>query len=166
MHIPINWLGEYVELPQGVTGEQVAADLVRLGFEEESLGAQMITGPLVVGKVLSREPDLEIVGEAANGREAVKLCRRFEPDLVELIQGNEIFVGRTRGVGTMTPEQALEMGLTGPPLRCTGVDFDVRDGELFHGSGELAWAAGICPLLGPWRYGAVALVHARGLEPR
>ena len=32
---------------------------------------------------------------------------------------------------------------------------DVRDGELFHGSGEWAWAAGICPLLGPWRYGAV-----------
>src|ERR687896_2211749 len=27
---------------------------------------------------------------------------------------------------------------------------DVRDGELFHGSGEWAWAAGICPLLGPW----------------
>ena len=26
---------------------------------------------------------------------------------------------------------------------------DVRDGELFHGSGEWAWAAGICPLLGP-----------------
>ncbi len=38
---------------------------------------------------------------------------------------------------------------------------DVRDGELFHGSGEWAWAAGICPLLGPWRYGAVALVQAR-----
>ena len=31
---------------------------------------------------------------------------------------------------------------------------DVRDGELFHGSGEWAWAAGIAPLLGPWRYGA------------
>ena len=26
---------------------------------------------------------------------------------------------------------------------------DVQDGELFHGSGEWAWAAGICPLLGP-----------------
>ena len=38
---------------------------------------------------------------------------------------------------------------------------DVRDGELFHGSGEWAWAAGICPLLGPWRYGAVAFVYAR-----
>jgi acetyl-CoA synthetase len=44
---------------------------------------------------------------------------------------------------------------------------DVRDGELFHGSGEWAWAAGIAPLLGPWRYGAVALVQARkgGYEP-
>ena len=28
---------------------------------------------------------------------------------------------------------------------------DVRDGELFHGMGEWAWAAGICPLIGPWR---------------
>lgn len=44
---------------------------------------------------------------------------------------------------------------------------DLRDGELFHGSGEWAWAAGICPLLGPWRYGAVALVQAReaGYDP-
>jgi acetyl-CoA synthetase len=44
---------------------------------------------------------------------------------------------------------------------------DVRDGELFHGSGEWAWAAGICPLLGPWRYGAVQFVHARkgGYDP-
>ena len=43
----------------------------------------------------------------------------------------------------------------------------MRDGELFHGSGEWAWAAGICPLLGPWRYGAVALVQARkgGYDP-
>ena len=43
----------------------------------------------------------------------------------------------------------------------------MRDGELFHGSGEWAWAAGIAPLLGPWRYGAVALVQARkgGYDP-
>ena len=44
---------------------------------------------------------------------------------------------------------------------------DVREGELFHGSGEWAWAAGICPLLGPWRYGAVQFVYARkgGFDP-
>jgi acetyl-CoA synthetase len=44
---------------------------------------------------------------------------------------------------------------------------DVRDGEVFHGMGEWAWAAGIAPLLGPWRLGAVQLVYQRegGFEP-
>jgi acetyl-CoA synthetase len=44
---------------------------------------------------------------------------------------------------------------------------DVRDGERFHGMGEWAWAAGIAPLLGPWRLGAVQVVFQRegGFDP-
>jgi acetyl-CoA synthetase len=44
---------------------------------------------------------------------------------------------------------------------------DVRDEERFHGMGEWAWAAGICPLLGPWRAGAVQCVYQRegGFDP-
>jgi acetyl-CoA synthetase len=44
---------------------------------------------------------------------------------------------------------------------------DVRDGEVFHGMGEWAWAAGICPLIGPWRFGAVQAVLQRqgGFDP-
>ena len=44
---------------------------------------------------------------------------------------------------------------------------DVRDGELFHGMGEWAWAAGIAPLLGPWRLGATQFVYVRegGFDP-
>src|SRR5436305_2120676 len=44
---------------------------------------------------------------------------------------------------------------------------DVRDGELFHGMGEWAWAAGIAPLLGPWRFGATQFVFQRegGFDP-
>ena len=38
---------------------------------------------------------------------------------------------------------------------------DVQDGERFHGMGEWAWAAGIAPLLGPWRLGAVQCVLQR-----
>jgi acetyl-CoA synthetase len=43
----------------------------------------------------------------------------------------------------------------------------VQDGERFHGMGEWAWAAGISPLLGPWRFGAVQLVYQRegGFDP-
>lgn len=32
--------------------------------------------------VLDREPDLEVIGEASNGREAVEVCLRLEPDLI------------------------------------------------------------------------------------
>ena len=44
---------------------------------------------------------------------------------------------------------------------------DIRDGERFHGMGEWAWAAGICPLFGPWRHGAVQVVYQRagGFDP-
>ena len=38
---------------------------------------------------------------------------------------------------------------------------EVQDGESFHGMGEWAWAAGIAPLLGPWRLGAVQYVYRR-----
>jgi len=38
---------------------------------------------------------------------------------------------------------------------------DLEDGERFHGMGEWAWAAGICPLIGPWRLGAVQCVYQR-----
>jgi acetyl-CoA synthetase len=44
---------------------------------------------------------------------------------------------------------------------------EVQEGESFHGMGEWAWAAGIAPLLGPWRLGAVQYVYRRerGFDP-
>jgi acetyl-CoA synthetase len=44
---------------------------------------------------------------------------------------------------------------------------EVQDGERFHGMGEWAWAAGIAPLLGPWRLGALQCVFQRegGFDP-
>jgi acetyl-CoA synthetase len=44
---------------------------------------------------------------------------------------------------------------------------EVEEGERFHGMGEWAWAAGIAPLLGPWRLGAVQCVYQRegGFDP-
>jgi len=44
---------------------------------------------------------------------------------------------------------------------------EVEDGETFHGMGEWAWAAGVAPLLGPWRLGAVQYVYRReaGFDP-
>ncbi|GAA2830560.1 phenylalanine--tRNA ligase subunit beta [Kitasatospora paracochleata] len=55
MRVPLSWLREYVDLPAGETGRDVAARLVRAGLEVETveqLGADL-KGPLVVGEVLS-----------------------------------------------------------------------------------------------------------------
>jgi NADH-quinone oxidoreductase subunit D len=45
---------------------------------------------------------------------------------VTLLNENEIFVRRARGLGTMDRDTALRMCVTGPNLRATGVPFDVR----------------------------------------
>jgi phenylalanyl-tRNA synthetase beta chain len=59
MRVPLSWLGEYVELPAGVTGRDVGEKLVRAGLEVETVdeAGAGLTGPLVVGRVLSYEPE-------------------------------------------------------------------------------------------------------------
>jgi phenylalanyl-tRNA synthetase beta chain len=52
MRVPLSWLAEYVDLPADVTPEQVHAELVKVGFEEEDLHGFEVTGPVVVGEVL------------------------------------------------------------------------------------------------------------------
>lgn len=56
MRVPVSWLREIVgeaTLPADVDAEQVAASLVRVGLEEEAIHGGDITGPLVVGRVLT-----------------------------------------------------------------------------------------------------------------
>ncbi|MGC4939095.1 phenylalanine--tRNA ligase subunit beta [Kribbella sp. DT2] len=57
MRVPLSWLREYVELPDGVTGREVAEKLIRAGLEVETVVESDLTGPLVVGKVLTFEPE-------------------------------------------------------------------------------------------------------------
>ncbi len=50
-------------------------------------------------------------------------------DLDGLLTGNEVFVERCRGLSPVTPEQAINWGLTGPLLRATGIPWDIRKVE-------------------------------------
>lgn len=47
-------------------------------------------------------------------------------DYDRLVTGNEIFLGRTKNVGVIDAGMAIEYGFTGPNLRASGVDFDLR----------------------------------------
>jgi len=49
-----------------------------------------------------------------------------QKEFENLFSRNRIFIERTRGTGVITAERALNYGFTGPNLRATGVDYDVR----------------------------------------
>ncbi|GMA37230.1 phenylalanine--tRNA ligase beta subunit-related protein [Demequina litorisediminis] len=67
--IPLKWLEESVDLVPGSTPEDVAAALVKVGLEEEGIEGGGITGPLVIGRVISQ------VKEVASNGKTVNYCR-------------------------------------------------------------------------------------------
>lgn len=75
------------------------------------------------------------IGGVANDMqpEAIALIKKFlegiDNNLIEcekLLNTNRIFIERLDGVGVISKEDALSYGYTGPNLRATGVDFDLR----------------------------------------
>jgi len=50
----------------------------------------------------------------------------FLDEYEALITGNEILMARTQGVGALKPDLAVSAGITGPMLRATGVNYDLR----------------------------------------
>ena len=55
--------------------------------------------------------------------------REYESLLTE----NPIYIERTKGIGGISSEEALEIGLTGPNLRATGIPFDMRKARPYSG---------------------------------
>jgi NADH-quinone oxidoreductase subunit D len=59
----------------------------------------------------------------------VKEARKGIADIDGLLTENEVFLARTRGIGIMTAEQAIDWGFSGPMLRASGVRHDLRRAE-------------------------------------
>jgi len=55
-----------------------------------------------------------------------KDCDRRIDEYESLLTENRIWVGRTKGIGVITAEAAIAMGVTGPVLRASGVQWDIR----------------------------------------
>ncbi|WP_461170528.1 phenylalanine--tRNA ligase subunit beta [Arthrobacter sp. Z1-15] len=68
MRIPLSWLREYAQVPADATAEDVMAELVKVGLEEEDVHrpADELSGPIVVGQVLSMEPEPQKNGKTIN----------------------------------------------------------------------------------------------------
>jgi NADH-quinone oxidoreductase subunit D len=59
-------------------------------------------------------------------REVIKQAQQGIKDVDGLLSTNEVFLARTRGIGIITQEQAIDWGCTGPVIRSTGLPIDVR----------------------------------------
>lgn len=69
MRVPVSWLREFVDVPADATAEQILADLVRVGFEEEDVHGFELSGPIVVGKVV------EFVDEPQSNGKTIRWCQ-------------------------------------------------------------------------------------------
>jgi NADH-quinone oxidoreductase subunit D len=59
-------------------------------------------------------------------RSVMKRLRNFCDEVEDLLFGNVVFQTRTRGIGVIPKEVALQYGLSGANLRASGVDWDLR----------------------------------------
>ena len=66
MRVPVDWLREYAAVPAGARAADIAADLVRVGLEEEAIHSGGVSGPLVVGRVLTCAPEPQKNGKTIN----------------------------------------------------------------------------------------------------
>jgi NADH-quinone oxidoreductase subunit D len=90
-------------------------------FEAVS-GQRMMTSYVRVGG-LSLEPPRDLY---ATIRTFLKDFPSKIDEYEGLLQTNPIWMNRLKGVGHLSAEDAIALGVTGPPLRASGVDFDVR----------------------------------------
>jgi NADH-quinone oxidoreductase subunit D len=68
-------------------------------------------------------------GWVADTKAAMDRIRDFCDEMETLVEGNEIFQARTRGIGVIPTEVAMAYGLSGANLRASGVDWDLRRDE-------------------------------------
>jgi NADH-quinone oxidoreductase subunit D len=65
-------------------------------------------------------------GWLEQAKEVVAEYPRFLDEFEQLLNENEILIARTQGVGALKPDLAVNASVTGPMLRATGVNYDIR----------------------------------------
>jgi NADH-quinone oxidoreductase subunit D len=93
-----------------------------LNIFEHVSGQRMMTSYFRIGG-LALDPPLDFF-------DSVQSLIRILPEKIDeyenLLTGNPIFINRLKGVGFLSAADAIALGVTGPPLRASGVDWDLR----------------------------------------
>ena len=89
---------------------------------ENVSGQRMMSSYFRIGG-LSLEPPLDFYSQ-------VQAFLHKMPSAIDqyenMLSGNPIWMGRLKGVGYLSAEDGIALGVSGPPLRASGVDWDLR----------------------------------------
>ena len=92
------------------------------GLFESVSGARMMHNYFRIGGLKEDVPD-DFVKQV---KEVLDLVKQDTEESDKLLSFNEIFLARLKNIAVMSAEDAVDYGLTGPCLRASGVDYDVR----------------------------------------
>lgn len=117
-----------LDLFEEVCGARLTYSYITIGGATHDLPAQ-ITIPPGLASLTGKSPNTKMSWSEA----CLLFLEWLEKRIFEyhaLLTRNSIFIKRTAGSGVMSGEMAISYGCTGPVLRGSGVDFDLRrDGE-------------------------------------
>jgi NADH-quinone oxidoreductase subunit D len=106
-----------------------------LDLFESLTGARLLYGFHQVGGVRYDVPE----GWAGQCRQTIDLIETRLAEYEEMLEGNAFFLMRTQGVGVISKELALDVGVAGPLLRGSGVAFDLRRAAPYSSYGDFTF---------------------------
>jgi NADH-quinone oxidoreductase subunit D len=130
-------------------------ELLRI-FEAVS-GQRMMTSYFRIGG-LSLEPPADVYQQI---RDFLAIMPSRIDQYENLLTGNPIWMGRLKGVGYLSPEDGIALGVTGPPLRASGVDFDLRRDMPYSGYDKFSFKVPVSDVGDVWARYVVRMEEMR-----
>src|SRR5712692_4301094 len=112
-----------------------------LDFFEAFCGARLTYSYYRVGGVMADAPPGVL--EQIYGFTTEFVDRLAENE--ELLTANDLWLARTKGVATISAKDAIAIGLTGPPLRGSGVAYDIRKAEPYDAYADMDFIVPVFP---------------------
>jgi NADH-quinone oxidoreductase subunit D len=97
-------------------------------LHESLTGARITTSATRIGGMMADLPE----GWVDELRDFLRTFPKTLDEIHRLLTGNQIHIGRTQGIGAISGEDAVNYGFTGPNLRASGVDYDVRKDRPYY----------------------------------
>jgi NADH-quinone oxidoreductase subunit D len=130
-------------------------ELLRI-FEAVS-GQRMMTSYFRIGGLALEPP----IGFAAWVQRFLHAMPARIDQYEDLLTGNPIWMGRIKGVGYLSKEDAIALGVTGPPARASGVDWDLRRDMPYCGYERFKFAVPVSTIGDVWARYVVRIQEMR-----